>query len=218
MVDVAVLDIDGTLVDSTYHHALAWSRAFRAHGIVLEVWRIHRHIGMGGDRLVAAVAGDEVERSSGDDLRSAWEAAFEPLLDEIEPFRDANALLRELKRRGHRVVLASSGKAAHVERFVDLLDARELVDAWTTADDVEVSKPAPDLLEVALKRVGGGGAATVGDAPWDCQAAEALGIPCVAVRTGGFGVEELTEAGAAAVFDSLGELLERLDQTPLGRP
>jgi HAD superfamily hydrolase (TIGR01549 family) len=218
MAEVAIFDIDGTLVDSNYQHALAWFRAFRGHGIVLPLWRIHRHIGMGGDRLVAALAGDEVERSSGDALRAAWGEAFEPMLGEVEPLAGAHELLAAVKERGVRVALASSGKPDHVDRFLDLLDARKLADGWTTSEDVEITKPDPDLLGVALERVGGGTAVTVGDSPWDFHAAAELGIPSLAVRTGGFGADELTEAGAGEVFDSLGALRERLDETPLGAP
>lgn len=116
---------------------------------------------------------------------------------------------------GFRLVLASSGKREHVEHYLDLLDARQLAQAWTSADDVAKSKPAPDLFEVALDKVGGGSAVTVGDAIWDFRAADRLGIPGIAVRTGGFCPAELSEAGAGLVYDSLPELTEHLDDTAL---
>ena len=115
----ALLDVDGTLVDTNYHHALAWYRAFRAHGITLPLWRLHRHVGMGGDKYVAAVAGEEVEKRIGDDVRDEWEKQFDKLIDEVAPFAGARELLAELKRRGHRVVLASSSIEKHTEHFVD---------------------------------------------------------------------------------------------------
>lgn len=215
MADTALFDVDGTLVDTNYQHALAWYRAFRRVGITLPVWRLHRAIGMGGDQLVPAVAGDETEKRHGEELRDAETEEFDRLIDETRPFDGARELLEEVRARGFRVVLASSGKKKHVEHFIDLLGARDLADAWTTADDVENSKPAPDLVQTALHRVEGAEGVMIGDSTWDCVAARKLNVPTVAVRTGGFAVDELTEAGAVRVYDSLTELRERLDETPL---
>src|SRR5215207_8689387 len=117
----AVVDVDGTLVDTNYHHALAWFRAFRAEGVVLPVWRLHRHVGMGGDKFIAAVAGEDVERRLGDGLREAWERRFDELIEEVEPLAGARELMVGLKRRGHVVVLASSAIEAHLEVFLDKL-------------------------------------------------------------------------------------------------
>jgi HAD superfamily hydrolase (TIGR01509 family) len=211
----AILDIDGTLVDTNYHHAIAWYRAFRQQGIVLAVWRIHRHIGMGGDQVVAALAGQEVEGELGDDIRAAEKALYLALIDEVEPFEGARELIAELKRRGNTVVLASSAKQDEVDRYLDLLDARDLADGWTTSADVEVTKPEPDLVVAAVEKAGGEEAVMVGDTPWDCEAARRAGIPTIAVLTGGFAEQELTDAGAVAVFASIAELRERLDETPL---
>lgn len=218
MVDTAILDVDGTLVDSNYQHALAWFRAFRRLDIVRPVWRIHRAIGMGGDKLVPEVGGDEVERAHGDELREVWVEEFDRLIGEVQPFDGAHALLEEVKRRGFRLVLASSGKAKHVERFLDLVDGRSLADAWTTAEDAEQSKPEPDLVATALAKVEGASGVMVGDSVWDAVAAGRLDVPTLAVRTGGFSVDELEEAGAAQVFESLVELREHLDDTVLRRP
>jgi HAD superfamily hydrolase (TIGR01549 family) len=214
---VAILDVDGTLVDTNYHHALAWYRAFREHGIVLPVWRLHRHVGMGGDKFVSAVAGDEVEERLGDELRERWEALFDEMLGETEPLPGARDLIVELKRRGCQVVLASSAVEKHVEAFLDKLDARELADDWTTKDDVEASKPAPDLVRVALDKAGTDDAVMVGDTPWDAEAARNCGLETIAVLTGGYGEQELRDAGAVAVFESVEELRRRVGETPLGR-
>src|SRR5688572_13246231 len=111
MPPAAILDVDGTLVDTNYHHAIAWYRAFRRHGIVLPVWRIHRHIGMGGDQLVKALCGEEVEDDRGDEIRSSEKDLYAPLMEEVEPLEGAQDLIRGLKERGHPVVLASSAKA-----------------------------------------------------------------------------------------------------------
>jgi HAD superfamily hydrolase (TIGR01509 family) len=213
----AILDVDGTLVDTNYHHALAWSRAFRSSGIAIPLWRLHRHVGMGGDKYVAAVADDDVEARLGDELRAAWEHRFDELLDEIVALPGAHELVVELRRRGQRVVLASSSIERHLSRFLDVVEARELVDGWTTKDDVEASKPDPDLLDAALRKLGTRDAVLIGDTPWDCEAARQAGIPTIAVLTGGFPEADLREAGAEAVFTSLDELRARLDETPLGR-
>jgi HAD superfamily hydrolase (TIGR01549 family) len=212
---IALLDVDGTLVDTNYHHAIAWYRAFREHGLTLPVWRIHRHIGMGGDQLVAAVAGERVEDRQGDSLRAAETALYTDLIGEVQVFADARRLLELLDGRGHRLVLASSGKRDEVEHYLDLLDARKLVEAWTTSADVERTKPDPDLVHAAVDKVGGGEAVLVGDSTWDCEAAARAEVPTVAVLTGGFSEQELRQAGAVAVFESLTDLCERLDETPL---
>jgi HAD superfamily hydrolase (TIGR01549 family) len=211
----AILDIDGTLVDTNYHHALAWYRAFLQSGKVLPVWRIHRHIGMGGDQLVAALAGDEFDAEHGDDVRAAEKVLYMAAIDEVRPFADARALLEHLKAQGHPVVLASSAKPEEVEHYLDLLDARDLADDWTHAGDVERTKPEPDLVAAAVEKAGGGDAVMVGDSTWDCEAAKRAGLPTVAVLTGGFSEAELREAGASSVFASLSDLLAHLDATPL---
>jgi HAD superfamily hydrolase (TIGR01549 family) len=211
----AILDVDGTLVDTNYHHAIAWYRAFRQHDVILPIWRIHRHIGMGGDQMVGALAGEEIEEEKGDDIRTAETALYMALIEEVEPMEGARELLIELKERGHKVVLASSAKAQEVDHYLDLLDAREIVDDWTMSDDVEATKPHPDLVQAARDKAGQDDAVMVGDTPWDCKAAAAAGVGTVAVLTGGFSEDELTDAGALIVFESIEELRERLDETPL---
>jgi HAD superfamily hydrolase (TIGR01509 family) len=214
---IAVLDIDGTLVDTNYHHAVAWYRAFREHGIVLPVWRIHRHIGMGGDQLVAALTDDETEQRHGDEIRDTETKRFFELIDEVETMEGSRELIEHLKQRGHAVVLASSAKEDEVYHYLDLLDARGLADAWTTSADVEATKPAPDLVTAALERAGGSGgdAVMVGDTPWDVKAAAGADVQTLAVLTGGFSVQELREAGALDVFESVRELCDGLDRTAL---
>jgi HAD superfamily hydrolase (TIGR01509 family) len=212
----AILDVDGTLVDSNYQHTLAWYRALRQHGHVLPVWRIHRHIGMGGDQLIASLCGEEVEAGQGDDIRDAEKALYMALIDEVEPLAGARDLIVDLKRMDRSVVLASSAKPEEVEHYLDLLDARGLADAWTSAGDVERTKPEPDLVHAALRRAGTDSAVMVGDSTWDCKAAERAGVQTVAVLTGGFSEHELRDAGALAVFESIEELRRRLSETPLG--
>jgi HAD superfamily hydrolase (TIGR01509 family) len=212
---VAILDVDGTLVETNYHHAIAWYRAFTQNDVELPIWRIHRAIGMGGDQLVAALAGDEVEREKGDDIRDAEKVLYMAMIHEVRALPSARRLLQTLKERGHPLVLASSAKQQEIEHYIDLLGARELADAWTSSADVERTKPHPDLVQTALEKGGGGDAVMIGDSVWDVEAAKNAGIPTIAVRTGGFGHDELTAAGAACVFESLDDLIDDLQDTPL---
>jgi HAD superfamily hydrolase (TIGR01549 family) len=201
-----IVDIDGTLVDSNYHHAIAWSRAFRKVGAIEPLWRIHRHIGMGGDKIVAAVAGERFESEHGDAVREAEAELYAEMIDEVAPIEGARPLLEALEQSGHSTVLASSAKADEVDHYLDLLDARELVESWTTAADVEATKPAPDLIQAACEKASGEAAWLLGDTPWDIKAAAKLDVPTIAVLSGGFGEAELLEAGAAAVLESVREV------------
>jgi HAD superfamily hydrolase (TIGR01549 family) len=211
----AILDIDGTLVDTNYHHAVAWFRAFRRLDVTLPLYRIHRHIGMGSDQLVGAVAGEQFERAHGDDVRALEVDLYMELIAEVRPLAGARELLEELDRRGHALVLASSAKQHEVDHYLDLLDARDLADGWTTSADVERTKPEPDLVAAAVEKAGGGEAVMVGDSTWDCEASKRAGLATVGVLTGGFSDQELRDAGAACVFERIEDLLARLDETPL---
>jgi HAD superfamily hydrolase (TIGR01509 family) len=208
---IVILDVDGTLVDTNYQHALAWYRAFRQNGVVLPVWRIHRHIGMGGDKLIEALSGEKVERELGDEIRSAEKALYLAMIEEVEPFDGARLLIERLVARDDDVILASSAKADEVDHYLDLLNARELLKGWTTSADVEETKPEPDLVLAALAKAEEGPAVLVGDTPWDVESAERAGIPTIALLTGGFSDQELRDAGALATHRSIGELIEDLD-------
>jgi HAD superfamily hydrolase (TIGR01549 family) len=179
------------------------------------MWRVHRHIGMGGDQLVTAIAGEEVESRLGDGLRDASHEEFEQVRDECEPLEGARELIEELKRRGSAVVLASSANEGDLDFFLDKLGVRDLVDDSTTADDVERSKPHPDIVNAALEKAGTKDAVMVGDSRWDIEAAKNAGLETLCVITGGWSKQELLDCGAVAVFESLVELRERLDETPL---
>lgn len=216
MPPTAILDIDGTLIDSNYQHAIAWYRAFRLHGITIPVWRCHRAIGMGGDQLVPYLAGEGFEEQEGDAVRIEEHALYQQLIHEVQPFAGARGLIEDLKGRGSKVVLASSAQPEDVTHYLDLLDASELADGWTDSSSVEHTKPAPDLVEAALKLVGTDRGVMIGDSTWDCESAKTAGVDAIAVRTGGFGADELREAGAIAVFESIVELRERLSETPFG--
>jgi HAD superfamily hydrolase (TIGR01549 family) len=213
----AILDVDGTLVDTNYHHAIAWFRAFRRHDLTVPVWRLHRHIGMGGDQLIAAVAGDEVEERHGDDIREAETEEYKELIGEVQTMEGSRELIENLRERGNVVVLASSAKDWEVEHYIELLDAAEIIDAWTTSADVEQTKPHPDLIKAALEKADTDGKAMlIGDTVWDVEAAKRAGVETLAVLTGGFSEQELRDAGARDVYESVEELRQSLMETALG--
>jgi HAD superfamily hydrolase (TIGR01509 family) len=202
----AILDVDGTLVDTNYHHALAWHRALHAHDYPVAMWRVHRHIGMGGDKIVTALVGEEAERTEGDAIRKREGEVYGELIGEVEPMAEAHELIADLHEDGTTVILASSAKEEEVDHYLDLLDARDLIDGWTTSADVEETKPAADLVQVALQKTGGGPTLMIGDSSWDVKAASAAGVPTLAVLTGGFSAAELKDAGAVEVVESIAEL------------
>jgi HAD superfamily hydrolase (TIGR01509 family) len=203
----AILDVDGTLVDTNYQHAIAWHRALRGHGHSVPIWRVHRHIGMGGDQIVGALIGDTAAAEEGEEIRAAEADAYAELIGEVEPLEGARELIARLHEDGSAVILASSAKQEEVDHYLDLLDARELVDGWTSSADVERTKPSPDLVHAALDKSGRDEPAVmIGDSTWDVKAASAAGVPTLAVLTGGFSAAELREAGAADVVESIAEL------------
>jgi phosphoglycolate phosphatase-like HAD superfamily hydrolase len=203
----AIVDIDGTLVDTSYQHTVAWGRAFADHGVEVALWRVHRHNGMGGDQLVAAVAGDEVEERLGDAIRAGESRRYRELIDEVRPLPGARDLLGGLGRAGYRIVLASSADPDEVERHVEMLAAHDLVEAWTTAADVDRTKPHPDLIATAAERLNGvHSLVTIGDTAWDAVAAKQAGVPSIGLLSGGFGAAELYDAGCASVYADAAEL------------
>jgi HAD superfamily hydrolase (TIGR01509 family) len=209
----AILDVDGTLVDTNYHHAIAWHRALHAHGHRVQMWKVHRHIGMGGDQILDSLIGEEKAAADGDAIREAEAEAYGELIGEVEVMEGARELIEKLRDEGSTVILASSAKEEEVDHYLDLLDARDLVNDWTTSADVESTKPDPDLVHAALEKAGDGPSVMVGDSVWDVKAATAAGIPTLAVLTGGFSEEELREAGAAQVVESIDDL--RIDRQSL---
>jgi phosphoglycolate phosphatase-like HAD superfamily hydrolase len=212
--EVAVLDLDGTLVDSVYVHATAWREAFREVGLDVPTYRLHRAIGMGGDRLVSAVAGDAAENAVGDVVRDLHDKLFEAKLPEVHELEGASELLEACRDAGLRIVLASSSQAETTDKVLSLVDKAHLIEA-VVAGSEGPSKPAPDLVESALERAGSHSAFLVGDAVWDVESAGRAGIPCVGLLTGGYSEAELLDAGAVAVHDTprtlagqLGKVLE----------
>jgi HAD superfamily hydrolase (TIGR01509 family) len=207
-----LFDVDGTLVDTNYLHTLAWSRALDDAGEWAPMHAIHRLVGMGGDRLVPELLG-----RSDEEVTSARDRHYWALTDEIRAFPGAAALLHRAQR-DLAVVLATSSPKDELDVVLDLLGARGAIDAQTTADDVEESKPAPDVFRAAMEagRVDPHRAIAVGDSTWDIEGARAAGIACIGLESGGFSRHELSEAGAIAVYRDAEELLEQFDTSPLG--
>lgn len=222
---IAILDIDGTLVDSNYQHALAWFRALRDHGVIAPIWKLHRAIGMGGDQLITHVVGEEIEPRLGDAVRASQVEHYATMIDEVQPLEGSRELVLALKGAGHTIIMASSAESAEVDHYLDLLAARTLADAWTAAGDVAQTKPEPDLVLAALEKAAELGdeegdlaseAIMIGDSVWDVEAAIRAKVATYAVLTGGFSEAELTEAGADRVFGSVQQLVEQLGETALG--
>ena len=202
-----ILDVDGTLVDTNYQHAIAWHRAFHDHGYRVAIWEIHRHIGMGGDQLIESLLGEEGENESGDDLRDAHSEAYSKLIGEAEAMEGASELIAELDDAGATVILASSAQTDELDHYVKLLGVRERIAGATSAADAERTKPHPELVETALDKYGSGGPTLmIGDSTWDVKAARAAEVPTLALLTGGFSEAELREAGAVEVKRSLAAL------------
>ncbi|MGO4257420.1 HAD family hydrolase [Marmoricola sp. RAF53] len=211
MVDTVVFDVDGTLVDSSYHHLLAWSRAFDDVGVRVPAWRLHACMGMGGDHLVEAAAGAVVEHSVGDDVRALWRKAYDELLGEVRPFAGAADLLQEFRHAGKAVVLATSGHDEHIERTLQILEIGRDEFPLVSSADVERTKPAADLITLALDAGGSPDGVLVGDTVWDVEAGRRAGVPVVGVLTGGIACERLEEAGAVRVYPDVDALRESVD-------
>jgi phosphoglycolate phosphatase len=209
--EVVVLDLDGTLVDSVYVHALAWKEAFREVGLDIATYRLHRAVGMGGDRLVAAVAGDAAEDAVGDVVRKLHGELFAERLAEVHPLGGVTELLGACRDHGLQMVLASSATPETTDRLLDKVEGAHLIGAVVSGSQGP-SKPAPDLVEQALDRVGSREAFMVGDAVWDVESAGRAGIPCVGLLTGGYSEAELTDGGAVAVYDTPRTLAAELDE------
>jgi HAD superfamily hydrolase (TIGR01509 family) len=208
----ALLDVDGTLVDTTYLHALAWWRAFRHHGTDVTLARVHRLIGLGSTQLVTEVAGGERP-----EVVDTWTREFTELRDEATVTPGARELVRHLAGRGIAVVLATSGREEDTHHLRALLDVDDALADVVSADEADDAKPAPDIFGLALDKVGVGPerAVAVGDTVWDVRAATATGVPCIAVLTGGIAEAELTAAGATQVCQDPADVLARADEGPL---
>lgn len=209
-----LLDVDGTLTDTNYLHTLAWRRAFLDHGHDVASWRIHRLIGASGSKLMTDLIGEP-----DDDVKESWREHFEAMGDDVRAFPGAADLVKTVRGRGGRAVLATSSPSDLLAHHLDAMGITEDdVEAVTTDADVDEAKPDPEVFRAALEAVGVGPdrAIVVGDTRWDIEAASAAGVRTVAVRSGGWGHDELVGAGAIEVHDDVAALLDALDRSVLG--
>jgi HAD superfamily hydrolase (TIGR01549 family) len=205
-IDTVVLDIDGTLIDSVYAHVWSWREAFRAVGLEVPTWRVHRAIGLGSDRLVAAVTSHRVETSLGEQIRRVQSTQYRDLSHHLAMTPGAQELLSNLKVAGLHVVLASSGARQDTEDAIALLQADQWIDAWVCGEDTDESKPAAEPVSRAVDAVEGARALVIGDSTWDMESASKAGHIGIGVLTGGIAASELLDAGAAEVFEDPTEL------------
>jgi phosphoglycolate phosphatase-like HAD superfamily hydrolase len=213
-----LFDVDGTLIDSSYFHALAWWQAFRREGLDVQISAIHRCVGMGGDKLIEHLV-PGCAKDMREDVKSAHGAVFSTFWPSLRPFDSARDLLAACSGAGLAVGLASSAQERDLAVTRRLLDAGTSIDAWTSSNDADESKPAPDILLACLEKLelSPADVVFVGDAVWDVQAAAAIGIPTIGLTCGGISEAELRGAGAAEVYDNPRHLLENLERSAIGK-
>jgi HAD superfamily hydrolase (TIGR01509 family) len=207
-------DVDGTLVDTNYLHVVAWSRALSANGHHVPMRKLHETVGQGSDRFVESVLGHDDS-----DVADAHTDFYGPFLHELTPFDGAADLLRATKKAGLAVVLATSASAKEAQHLRDALGADDAIDEVTSKDDVEESKPDPDIIQTALDKAGLSAeqALFVGDTVWDVEAAKRAGLDCIAVLSGGIPEADLRDAGAVAIYRDVRHLLDEFDDSPLAK-
>jgi HAD superfamily hydrolase (TIGR01509 family) len=208
-----LFDVDGTLVDTNYLHVLAWWQAFRSQGHEVPMTDLHRTVGQGSDQFVSTILGRDDEK-----VRAAHSDFYGPWKHQLVAFDAAADLLRTTKKAGLTVVLATSASEEEAGHLRAAIDADDAIDAVTTKDDADASKPDPDIVQTALDKAGldAGDAVFVGDTVWDVEAARKAGVDCVCVLSGGLSEKELLDAGAVRVYRSVRALLEDFDKSPLG--
>jgi len=218
-VRAALFDVDGTLVDTNYLHAVTWWEAFAQAGHVVPMAEIHRAIGMGSGLMLDKLLPQDRDKGDDADIRAAHSALYATYRSRLRPLPGAADLLRVCKRQGLAVVLASSADEPEFNMLRAVLDAEDAIDAATFSGDVEASKPAPDLVQVALDKAGvpAGEAVFTGDTVWDVQACQKAGVPCIGLLSGGISRDELTSAGAAEIYPGPGDLLASLGESLLAR-
>ncbi|WP_306206471.1 HAD family hydrolase [Actinoplanes sp. RD1] len=214
-----LFDVDGTLVDTTYLHAVAWWEAMRQHDHDVPMAEIHRAIGMGSDKLLDHLLGDGRDKDQDERLNTAHEILYGAWWERLRPLPGAADLLRACAGRGLSVVLASSAQGPELEKLRAVIGADDVIAAATSSADAEQSKPAPDILQAALDQSGVDAAQAifVGDAVWDVKAAAKLNIPCIGLTCGGTSAAELLEAGAVETYDDPAALLAALDGSAIAK-
>ena len=214
----ALFDVDGTLVDTNYLHVVTWWEAFRQAGHAVAMPDIHHTIGMGSDHLLDRLLGEDRDRSQDGSVDAAHKALYATYFERLQAVEGAADLLRAVAGRGWNVVLASSASEKELAVMRAAVGADDAVSDATSADDVDSSKPAPDLVEQGLRRAGvpAERAVFVGDTVWDVRAAAKAGVECVALLSGGVPRADLADAGATHIYRDPADLLAHLDDSPLG--
>jgi HAD superfamily hydrolase (TIGR01509 family) len=214
----ALFDIDGTLVDSNYLHIDAWSRAFVDIGHPVDTWKIHRSIGMDGEKLLDALL-ENADAESRERAVEQHARHHESNAERLRPFEGARELIRELSSRGVTVVLATSAPEKELKHLRAVLSVEESVDVVTSSEDVDTAKPSPAIVKVALERskVQPNEALMIGDSAWDVESARRAGVASIGVLSGGISAGELRAAGADEVYSDVADLLAHLDDSLLGR-
>ena len=216
-----IFDIDGTLLDSVDLHAQAWVEAFAHFGVEVSLEEARRQIGKGGDKLLRVFLDEGRAAREGETIETYRSALFErDYLPSVKPFPAVRALLERVRAEGQRVALGSSGKKSEVEHYQKILGIADLVDAVTNSDDVDRSKPDPDIFDAVLGKLPGVSASeafVVGDTPYDAEAAAKVGIAPIGMLCGGFPEAELSSAGFIAIYRDPQDLLDGFDRSPLAR-
>jgi HAD superfamily hydrolase (TIGR01509 family) len=204
-----LFDVDGTLVDTTYLHTVCWWEALRQHDHDVPMATIHRAIGMGSDKLLDHLLGEDQDQT----ITEAHSVLYAAWWERLRPLPGAADLLRACAARGLAVVLASSAKEDELNQLRQVLDADDVITAATSSSDANESKPAPDILQAALDQsdVDPHDCVFVGDAVWDVEAAARLDIPCIGLTCGGTSAAELIEAGAIATYEDPAALLRAVE-------
>ena len=208
--DSVLFDIDGTLIDSNAAHATSWLRALREHGVDTDIMKVRPLIGMGGDKLLPAIAGVEEGSQRGQAIAARKKELFNEQLPWLRATPGARALLEFLRDRDVEALIATSADDKEMQALLERAGVADLVPRRASKDDADESKPDPDIVCAALAMARGGAASTVmvGDTPYDIEAARRAGIASVALRCGGHWTDHDLR-GALYIFDDPKELLER---------
>jgi HAD superfamily hydrolase (TIGR01509 family) len=213
--EVALLDVDGTLLDSNDAHARSWVDALAERGIDADFREVRRLIGKGGDKLLPEITGIPLEDPRGEAISKRRAAIFkDKYLPTLKPFAQVRELLQAMRARELRLVVATSAKKEESHALIEKAGVADLIDEKTTSDDAEESKPDPDIVVAALKRAKTDAqhAVMLGDTPYDVSAAKKAGVACVALRSGGWTDPDLE--GAIAIYEDAADLLRHFDQSP----
>ena len=219
MPKAVIFDVDGTLIDTVRLHAQAWADTFRKYGVEVSVDRVRGQIGKGGDQLMPEFLDAEMIENKGEEIEKSRSDLFKrQYLPDARGFPRVRELFQKIRSDGSKIALASSCKADELGGYMDLAGIADLVDAKTTSDDADRSKPFPDIFEAALDRLDGieaADAVVVGDSPYDAEAAGKAGLKTVGLLSGGFSEDELRRAGCVAIYRDPEDLLRNFDSSPL---